>query len=97
MKVHFELMKCINDQLTRTKHASQSAAEASFFLKHTYDHQAPAPPRPSGSGEDRLAQISTHTVQDMSPIDSYGYNPYDEQTYEQKEHAQHPDAALASQ
>ena len=30
MKVHFELMKCINDQLTRAKHASRSAAEASF-------------------------------------------------------------------
>ena len=29
MKVHFELMKCINDQLTRAKHASRSAAEAS--------------------------------------------------------------------
>ena len=28
MKVHFELMKCINDQLTRAKHASRSAAEA---------------------------------------------------------------------
>ena len=26
MKVHFELMKCINDQLTRAKHASRSAA-----------------------------------------------------------------------
>ena len=32
MKVHFELMKCINDQLTRAKHASRSAAEASFFI-----------------------------------------------------------------
>ena len=30
MKVHFELMKCINDQLTRAKHASRSAAEASY-------------------------------------------------------------------
>ena len=30
MKVHFELMKCINDQLTRAKHASRSAAEASI-------------------------------------------------------------------
>ena len=29
MKVHFELMKCVNDQLTRAKHASRSAAEAS--------------------------------------------------------------------
>ena len=35
MKVHFELMKCINDQLTRlftrAKHASRSAAEASMI------------------------------------------------------------------
>ena len=31
MKVHFELMKCINDQLTRAKHASRSAAEASIL------------------------------------------------------------------
>ena len=30
VKVHFELMKCINDQLTRAKHASRSAAEASL-------------------------------------------------------------------
>ena len=29
MKVLFELMKCIKDQLTRAKHASRSAAEAS--------------------------------------------------------------------
>ena len=33
-------------------------------------------------------------TQDMSPIDSFGYgNPY-KQTYELKEHTQHPDAAL---
>ena len=31
VKVHFELMKCINDQLTRLKHASRSAAEASIY------------------------------------------------------------------
>ena len=43
----------------------------------------------------RDIEISTHTVQDMSPIDSYGYgNPYDERTYKEEEHAQHPDAAL---
>ena len=44
----------------------------------------------------REIEISTHTrVHDMSPIDSYGYgNPSDEQTYEEEEHAQHPDAAL---
>ena len=34
MKVHFELMKCINDQLTRAKHASRSAAEASINDVH---------------------------------------------------------------
>ena len=33
MKVHFELMKCINDQLTRAKHASRSAAEASKLYR----------------------------------------------------------------
>ena len=31
MKVLFELMKCIKDQLTRAKHASRSAAEASVY------------------------------------------------------------------
>ena len=30
MKVHFELMKCINDQLTHAKHASRRA-EASII------------------------------------------------------------------
>ena len=62
-----------------------------------------APPAHRGSGKTsflemlpREIEISTHTrVHDMSPIDSYGYgNPSDEQTYEEEEHAQHPDAAL---
>ena len=41
MKVHFELVKCINDQLThlytRAKHASRSTAEASvtYFTNKT--------------------------------------------------------------
>ena len=37
--VHFELMKCINDQLTtlftRAKHASRSAAEATYLVQTT--------------------------------------------------------------
>ena len=31
MKVYFELLKCINDQLTRPQHASRSSAEASHL------------------------------------------------------------------
>ena len=36
MKVLFELMKCIKDQLTRAKHASRSAAEASTYYYNRY-------------------------------------------------------------
>ena len=32
MKVHFELTKCINDQLTHAKHASRSLAEHTVVL-----------------------------------------------------------------
>ena len=47
MKVHFELMKCINDQLTRAKHASRSAAEASISYDRAWIECSRSKPKDS--------------------------------------------------
>ena len=47
MKVHFELMKCINDQLTCAKHASWSAAKASISYDRVWIECSRSKPKDS--------------------------------------------------